>query len=71
MNADENTGDSLNESEAVPHYENAEGGDLAMELCGEDVILGDKEGHTELAGFEVTGKKLLSGDFCLSPCKKG
>lgn len=38
---------------------------------GEDVIRGDREGHTELAGFEVTCEKLFSGDFCLSPYKKG
>lgn len=32
MNADEDTGDSLKGFGAVPHYENAKGGELAIEL---------------------------------------
>lgn len=38
--------------------------------CGEHVILEDGEGDIELAGFEVTCEKLLSGDFRLSLYKK-
>lgn len=50
MNADENTGDSLKGFGAVPHYENAKGGEQAIELFSDVWIRGDREGYTELAG---------------------